>query len=345
MFKKKIFYMIIIIIVLIPIIFIIKNQFNANFEKLPESDQKVLMQYNKFYDETQNNDIWENYDLRDKTILAIHGKLGEAYLINPKNKINSVFIKEVKMPKECSLKVYRVSNIDPQILKLAVNGNFNTINEKYKIHGEDVYFIRYNEESIDKKFSSKHFITFLSHEAFHYYMQEKWAEGVSYDISELSVNGKKLLFDEYDILQKIQKELLTNKDKNTLLKYAKEYIDVVNKRIVDNKIFMKNELDRELVEGTATYVSIKASNLTGYDYGVMYFDNVKNVMFSDVKKQIELGNINENIIETRMPYETGALLCELIDTINIPNWQGILNKQTMNKRTNLFEILENHLSY
>lgn len=345
MFKKKIFIIIAMVILLIPIVFIVKNKINVNFENLSIIDQKMLAEYDKFYKETQEKEIWRDFNLKDKTILAINGKFGEAYLINPKEKVNNIFTKEIKLPTNFSITVYRVSNIAPEVLKLIFNGNFNSIDKKYNVYGQDVYYVRYNKTSIEQQFTSQHFITFLSHEAFHYYMQKKWANGTTYDISNLSEIGKSLLFDEYEVLGKIQEELLTDKDKTRLLEYAKEYIEIVEKRIRDNQAFMKDELDKELIEGTATYVGIKASELVGYDFGVMYFDNIKNVPFSDIKKQVQLGTVNESIITTKIPYYTGALLCELMDAIDIPNWQEALNNQTESTQTNLFEIIQQYLNY
>lgn len=344
MIKKKIFIIISIIFLLIPIVFIVKNHFNRDFNKLSKIDQKMLIEYDKFYKKIKDEDIWSDFNLKDKTILAINGKLGVGYLINSKVKVNNIFVKEIKLPNIFSITAYRISNIDPKLLKLVLDGNFNSIDKIYNLYGQDVYYIRYDKTSIEQQFSSHHFITFLTHEAFHYYMQKKWANGTIYDISNLSENGKTLLFEEYEILDKIQKELLGDRDKALLLEYSKKYIDVIEKRIEDNEVFMKAELERELIEGTATYVAIKASKIIGYDFGVMYFDNIKNVPFSDIKNQIGLGTINESILITRIPYETGALLCELMDVIEIPDWQGILNNQTESKRTNLFEIIRQYLT-
>ena len=63
------------------------------------------------------------------------------------------------------------------------------------------------------------------------------------------------------------------------LAYTQQYLDIVAQRIQRDPAFLEQELARETVEGTATYVGIRASQLTGYDFGVMYFDNVKDVPF------------------------------------------------------------------
>lgn len=55
-------------------------------------------------------------------------------------------------------------------------------------------------------------------------------------------------------------------------------------------------------------MGIKASKLVGYDYGVMYFDNQKNVSFSEVIPMVTSGVVEGSFLANRMPYETGALL-------------------------------------
>ncbi len=44
------------------------------------------------------------------------------------------------------------------------------------------------------------------------------------------------------------------------------------------------------------------------------------------------GNFNtvegSRFFADRMPYETGAILCLLMDELEVPDWQGVLNHQT-----------------
>ena len=96
----------------------------------------------------------------------------------------------------------------------------------------------------------------------------------------------------------------------------------------------------ETSEGTATYVGIKASEMVGYDFGVMYFDNKKNVPFIEVMPNLEAGHFNKSFLADRMPYETGALLCMLLDALEISDWKEMLNSQTLENPVTLFDILE-----
>ena len=71
----------------------------------------------------------------------------------------------------------------------------------------------------------------------------------------------------------------------------------------------------------------------------MYFDNAKNVSLSEVMPNVEEGALDKSFLADRMPYETGALLCLLMDAIDVPNWQESLNNQTQNNPVTLYSIL------
>ena len=43
---------------------------------------------------------------------------------------------------------------------------------------------------MSKPYTASHFITFLSHEAFHYYMQDSWPAGSTYSMEGLSADGR-----------------------------------------------------------------------------------------------------------------------------------------------------------
>lgn len=334
------------ILVSIVVIMVVINKVNSSYDNLNATDQLVLKEINEYNSKTKSDDIWEGFELRNKTILALKDSFGEAYLINPQNKVSSIFTKQIKMPEDYEINVYRVSSLDPQLIKFRTNGNFNTIGENYNFHKNNVYYTKYDDsDSVDRKFSSKHYITFLSHESFHYYMQNEWAKGEGYSVDNLSKNDTDLLYQEYDVLRKIQSALLNDeKNKDVYKKYTKEYNKIVKKRIESNAEYMKKELDRETTEGTATYIGIKASELVVYDFGVMYFDNVKNIPFSDLKRAIDSDAFDKQNLASRIPYETGALLCLLMEKMEIPDWQDKLNNQTKDNQINLHSIIDDYLN-
>ena len=100
----------------------------------------------------------------------------------------------------------------------------------------------------------------------------------------------------------------------------------------------------ETAEGTAQYVGIKASKIVGYDYGVMYFDNTKDVSFSEVIPMLKAGGIDKSFLADRMPYETGALLCELLEALHVENWQEHLNAQTADTPVTLYSEIHEFLA-
>ncbi len=341
--KVKVSLICIIGIIIIGIVWIIgTNHLNSSYDKLKESEKQILDEVDKYCKANSKSQIWKDFDLEKRTIMVIDKSSGKAFLINPKDDVSGVFAKKIDMPTDSVIRVYRVSCFAPQMIQFIFDGNFNTIGKKYKVLGNEIFYTKYLESSsIKQKFTSSHYITFLSHEALHYYMQENWDDGSRFSTDLLSKKDIELIRKEYDVLAKIQEALLSGDFvRDTLMNYTKEYIDVMDQRIEKNKEYLDAELSMETAEGTATYVGIKASQIVGYDYGVMYFDNVKNVSISEVMTKLDEGYIEKSFLADRMPYETGALLCLLMDAINVEDWQEKLNNQTNDNPITLYSILK-----
>lgn len=242
--------------------------------------------------------------------------------------------------------VYRIAPITPQVIRVRLDlaSNFNTIGDTVSVFDNDVYFVKYDTEtSFEKINQSAHFAPFLTHESFHYYMQNNWK---LYDRPNTALDdeGIQLFKKQYELLDLISEAIRSDAEKETLIDYAKQYVDVVSKRIKNNEDYVLDELAHETAEGTAQYLSIKAADIVGYDFGVMYFDNVASVPFSDVFKQIEAGNLGMEFLANRMPYETGAQLCLLFDELEIPDWQGKLNAQTLEQPVYLYDVLKDYVA-
>lgn len=327
--------------VLICLLSIIINQTGANLEQLDDHDQAVLTEYNQLCTSLAEKGIWEDFHLEDKTILAMPG-LWNGYLINPSEPVSSIFAKKILLPKDWNISVYRLATVTPGLMQFRFDGNFNTMGKTYSLFGNDLYYIKYNRDNaVRNKWSSEHFTTFLSHESFHYYMQNQWAEGSRFFAENLTSEDIDLLEEEYNVLGKIQSQLLSDEpDHEALESAAKEYLSIKEHRLTVNPDYVQKEIEMETAEGSATYVGIKASERVGYDYGVMYFDNKKNVSFHEVIPQYREGNLKENFFADRMPYETGAILCLLMDELDIPDWQGVLNNQTKESPQTLYSVLK-----
>lgn len=100
----------------------------------------------------------------------------------------------------------------------------------------------------------------------------------------------------------MQSQLISgNPDKNTLEQAARDYVDIMDKRLAANNEYVQQELEIETDEGTANYVGIQ---------------------------QYQAGNIDKSSLANRVPYETVALLCLVMDEIGVDDWQDSLNSQT-----------------
>lgn len=335
-------YIILAVVIITIAYFMVCNHLNSSYDDLSDTDKQIILEVDKYYKSNKELNVWKDFKFEQKSVLAIDGSFGKSFLINPTSEINSIFVRKIDMPSGFDINVYRISPFAPQLLKFKFDGNFNTKSKTYNVFGNNVFYTKYDDSiAVSKKFTSKHYITFLSHESFHYYMQENWSDGSRFSTETLTSNDMELLRKEYEILDKIQRSLLLQDfERNILLEYSKEYINVINQRIAKNPEYMKQELSMETVEGTATYVGIKASKIVGYDYGVMYFDNIKNVPFSEVMSNIDEGNLEKSFLADRMPYETGALLCLLMDVLDVPDWQQKLNNQTLEKSVTLFSVIK-----
>lgn len=343
--KKFIFPMIAAIIILAIVICLIVNQMGSRYENLSPEDQKILAEYDSLYKSMTQKSLWDGFNLHEHPIVLISKDSVNAYMINADHVSNGIFAREIEMPKDFSLKsVYRLSILTPQLIPLRYAGNFNTIGKQYSIFGNDVYFVKYSAKvSLEKEYSSEHFAAFLAHESLHYYMQNQWRLD-SLPTSQLDSDGLQLLQGEYQILSKIQiaREQKTT-HRESQLDHAKALVSAIDKRLENNAEYVTEELIRETAEGTATYVGIKAAEIVGYDFGVMYFDNVKNVSFDDVLPQIENGNLAKKFLYSRMPYETGAEICFLLDELGVPNWQEQLNNQTLKQPETLYSVLKRYV--
>ena len=351
MCKKKKAAVIILLVLLIPFAcalwIIVQNKCcSSSYDQLNDTDQRMLAEYNQLYEAMQSNELWADFDLLNKPILALSRDSWNTYLINAKDQPTHLLTKKIVMPDDFKIQsVYRITPITPQVVKirLDVGSSFNTIGTTYTLFANDVYYLKYTAaESFDKPYSGSHFAPFLVHESFHYYMQNDWK---IFKIPQSSLNddGIALLKDEYRVIDHIVAELNSKKSREQLLLFAKQYVDIVAKRLENNQEYVLSELSHETAEGTAQYLTIKASQMVGYDYGVMYFDNITNVPFLDIFQQIDAGNFSVQYLYDKMPYQTGAQLCLLFDELDIPNWQEKLNAQTLEYPINLYDILKEYV--
>lgn len=292
--------------------------------------------------------VWNNYALSRRTILAINKEAGHAFLVNPTAEVKNLFAKEIEMPEDFSIRVYRISTSAPQMLPFKFGGDFNIIDKEYRLFGNSVYFTKYDSNSVEADYSSNHYITFLTHEAFHYFMQSNWTVSGRFDTSVLTEKDLDLMEEEYEVLEKIYKAL-ENGNKDELMSLTSDYVSAVKQRIEQNPEYMQEELQAETNEGTATYVGLNASRMVGYDYKIMHFNassvggEVVEWPFDTVVPMIKNGECSKDAIATDLVYQTGSLLCELLDALEVPDWQERLNEQTSQLPVTLYSLLAEYL--
>lgn len=337
--KKKKIFRILGVILLIFAIGIIANKRGSNYEDLDELDKKLVDELVTYKKETEKKDVRKDYGLAKKNILAIRGK-GRAYLYLPKGEISNLFAQKISLPADEDINIYRVSPTYPGLFKFLLEGNLPTIGKTYNLFGRDLYFTKYDEASFKAVNASGHYLGYLNHEALHYYIQKDRPAGERFE-GDLSKEGMDLLEEEYKVLEEIRVELASkDPSKEKLEEARKTYLEIMDKRLAENPDYLKKELEMETVEGTASFVQIKADDLVGYDYGVLYFDNVAGLPFTEVIPTIKKGQVEESFLRDRMPYESGALLCQLLEAIDVEDRQGRLNAQTKENPLSLYDLIK-----
>lgn len=327
------------------------NFFENSYDALNTTDQAVLSELNTLFNSEKEKNIWMDYRLLDHTILAINteGVLHYAYLVNPEKEVHSLFAREIQLPVDFSIKVYRISAVFPQMAQFLLPSNFNTIGTHYSVCGNDVYFTKFNADSFGKKYDSRHYITFLSHEAFHYFMQNDWAGGERFDTSELTAADLELMVPLYETYKELLDELeKTPVDKEKIIELAKRYVAISSERYQANPTYMKAEALAETAEGTATYIGLHASEAVGYDFGIMTVNgpnNEKTELPVDlIVPMLKDGRLDKSTIASNFVYDTGALLCELLDALEVTDWQKRLNNQTKEKTVTLYSLIADYVS-
>lgn len=316
------------------------NQLNANLDSLDETDRAVLEEYNTLCTSVAEDDIWEGFRLDERSVLTIPGELGAGYLINPTKPVSSIFATKIEVPADWTISVYRVAALAPDMFQFRLDGTINTMGNTYTVLGSDVYYVKYDAYSVEAPWSNEHFAPFLAHEALHYYIQGSWPDGGRFSIDGMTENDLALLEEEYQVLARVQEQLLSGEpNRGALEEAARDYVDVMSRRLTANENYVRAELEMEANEGTATYAGIQAARRVGYDFGIMCFSNKKDVSFAEVMPQYRAGNLDEEFLADRMPYETGGILCLMMDELAIPDWQERLNAQTVDDPLTLYDIM------
>lgn len=327
------------------------NQTSTRYEDLDQTDRAVLDELAQYVESEQKTPIWGGYELASKPILAVKGFANGAYLVNPDGDVSNVCAARISTPDGSPLRVYRIAAFSPELLQFLMPANFNVLGQTYTVCGNDVYFTKYDESSFGKAFDSNHYLAFLTHEAFHYYMQGSWPSGGRFDTSVMTNDDLDLLGEEYAVLDSMLAELRNEQvDKDALRALATDYVSIVDRRLAANRPYVEAELLSETAEGTATYVGKKASAIVGYDLAIMCFADANvapegaDLTFVSTVAPMKDGTIDRSLISSNLVYQSGAVLCEVLDALEVPAWKEKLNAQTLDTPVTLYSIMAEYLS-
>lgn len=339
---KKFKYLLFILLLLILLPLLSNKIIKTNFQDLSSREKALLQDYENFYQ--KNPQLWNKYDLSQKTLVLVDkNAFGPLYIINPSENFLSPWAQKITLPKNFQSRVFRVARSHPGRFQFIL-GNFNETGKDYSLLGQkDLFYVKAQKDSLASKYKSTRFIPFLAHEAFHYYIQEGWKSlsfrGLSYSQEELQLLDK-----EYQVLDKLQSQVeKTTPDPILIKSLLKDYLAVMDQRVQHtNSEKLKAELQEETIEGTAQYVGIRAAQATNYDLGILYFDNTKDVRFSDILPALQAGKIDQSLIGSHLVYESGALLCFALDKIDFPSWQETLVEKNKSGPYTLYDLIKDH---
>lgn len=331
---------------------IINHIYFSKFDSLPERDRKIIEETCAFYKGSTKDSVWGNGYPSNASLLAVNGRLGPAYLFNPTESIKSPFATKISVAGYEDIDVYRISRVAPELIKFRGLGNFNIYNKEYELYGNKVFYLRYSEANVfDSGYDSLHYITFMSHEAFHSLVQSKWSNdnvGGRLNTDNLDDGDLDLLESELKTLAAMQIEMNSNKpNKKHLESLLHDYIKIKKSRLKKNPSYVKEEILTETFEGTAEYVSIKASKLADYDYELMTFMSNSGkviIRFDSIIPSIKNGDTDKSVLSTNIVYCSGALLCMVLDELEHDTWQELVASSRTNKIITLYDVINEFLS-
>ncbi|PWG60563.1 hypothetical protein [Bifidobacterium catulorum] len=316
---------IVVVLMAMAVFLTVKTHLATRFEQLDEADQQTLSQYAKFAAATEHKGVWRDFPLYRQPVVSIDTDTHSMYLINPEHEPGWLFAARITMPQDSPLKVYRLSSLTPgmqPILRNPLSGNFPQGNKPLPtVAGNTVFWQRYSSKKASQD-PAQTFLALVSHESFHKLKQEQWnwdgSEGDTGRFFTDTLKGKKLeiLGEGYESLTIAQQELgKKTPDVQQVRKGVTGYLDAMDRLNKLDPEFVRKYAGEETYEGTAQYVRDKAVRSTGTTLRIMHFSNKDNVPFSYVVPRIQSGKMDASFLSSDLVYETGATLCEAMDTV------------------------------
>lgn len=329
---------------------VLLNKFNkTKYNKLDSIDKEMFNKLSNIYMEFDKNgdELWHNYDFKNKPLILIrtnndNGILRKyAYAINVPEIENSIFSKEIIMPKDLDLpKIYRISSLDPKLFKTLMPDNFGEID----MHGTNVFYFKYYPKMIEDPKLYFDFSSFLLHESFHIYKQENW----EYDKNDKEYiedypNNKEnyaLIGVEFSLLDKA----LETNNKDDIEKYLKDWTIIRTYRY-SKWPQLKNETNTEAIEGTARYMEYKYSNLTAGKLTILATKEAPyHISFVQAFNYIANREAESpEYLKRPMRYEVGSAIGLLMDKLNI-DWKSQIDCSKDKQGKTQYEILKSYFN-
>ncbi|EOH1672309.1 hypothetical protein ACLSC0_002914 [Listeria monocytogenes] len=350
-----------IVVLFLVFMTVLNKTFHTSYDQMDKADQAFFKQLNSLYSKTKNKPLWQGYNLAENPVLFVRkgNQLnfseetvnlirGNVYAVGVKGLEGKWYAKKIKLPDSYKMPdVYRLAITTPGILETwSPLGNFSsiTIDEKtgktkqtnMQVGGSShVYYFKYGKSNMEKPLNpSQSAIPFYTHEAFHYFAQKDW-QGSDGDIELESKKTEwySLLGLQYKVLDTIMEEV-QQKDIEGVSAALSDYRAVSDaRRKLDSKDY-QDEKSHETIEGTATYVGIKSSVLTGGK-------PIKLQLLSAAKDDAhrKFFTLFESIAYSPSyvsefkwnRYDSGALLSAALDEVDSNNWQSIFNQKASNE--------------
>ncbi|ECJ9745148.1 hypothetical protein FQR52_01045 [Listeria monocytogenes] len=354
----KICLIIITVIVLFLVVMTILNKtLYTSYDQMDKTDQAFFKQLNSLYSKTKDKPLWQEYNLEENPVLfvkkgnqlnfseeTVNLIRGNVYAVGVKGLEGKWYAEKIKLPDSYKMPdVYRLAVTTPGIWATwSPLGNFSSIAIDEKTgkttqtnmqvgNSPHVYYFKYGKNNLENPIKpSQAAIPFYSHEAFHYFAQKDWqgSDG-NVDLESKDAEWYSLLGLQYKVLDTVMVEL-EQKDKAGVSAALSDYRVVSDaRRELDSKNY-QNEKMHETTEGTAEYVGLKSSELTGGKLQLLSGarDDAHRKFFILFESVANDPSFISEIKWNR--YDSGALLSSALDEVDSFDWQSAFNKKANN---------------
>ena len=332
-----------VVISLLGILLYINHTYDE-YLKLDYADKLVIDEFERLLRNEINNKEIEDLDLKNKTVVFISEDNFRVFVMNSKKMKNSLFNQKVKLSDKYSFDCYKVSILNPEVIKLLLSGDTPKVGKTYKLNGEEVYYYRYNRDNnIDAKYTSDHISVELVFNMYNYYKQKDWQPVLEISNSMVTKEIYEAYTDVFAHLSEMQYELgKETPDKQKLGEYAYQYVRAIDKMKEIDPEYTNKVLYRETYMGVPRYYSINAAKVTNYNFGIMYYEKEQNVSFSNVITTINAGGVSKSFLYERGSYEIGALLTKTLDYLDV-DYMSVISQNSKDNKVTLYDILVDYL--